>query len=118
MGVFNCQVSVSNLDGSGHREIDATVDTGATYTVLPTHLLDELGISPTRKGTFVMGDGRRVAMDIGHCWITINGKKAPTTIIFGSDDAAPLLGAVTLEELQLAVDPVAGRLIPTHSIWY
>ena len=65
-----------------------------------------------------MGDGRRVEMDVGHAWIKINGTSAPTTIIFGSDDASPLLGAVTLEELQLAVDPVAGRLVPTHSIWY
>lgn len=118
MGVFNCKISVSNLDGSNPREIDATVDTGATYTVLPAHLLSELGITPMRKGTFVIGDGRRISMDMGHAWITINGTKAPITIIFGSDDAAPLLGAVTLEELQLAVDPVAGRLVPTHSIWY
>jgi len=77
MGVFNCKVSVSNLEGSDLREIDAPVDTGATYTVLPTHLLHELGISPMRKGTFVMGDGRRVATDIGHGWITINGYESP-----------------------------------------
>ena len=118
MGVFNCKISVSNLEGSDLQEIDAPVDTGATYTVLPTHLLHELGISPMRKGPFVMGDGRRGAMDIGHGWITINGTKATTTIIIGSDDASPLLGEVTLEELQLAVEPVAGRLVPTHSIWY
>ena len=118
MGVFNCQISVSSLEGSDPREIEATVDTGATYTVLPAALLGELGIEPARKGIFELGDGRRVEMDIGHAWIKINGTEAPTTIIFGSDDASPRLGAVTLEELQLAVDPVAGRLVPTHSIWY
>lgn len=118
MGVFNCQISVSSLEGSDPREIEATVDTGATYTVLPTVLLEELGIEPARKGIFEMGDGRRVEMDIGELRVRINGGSVVTPVIFGSDDSAPLLGAVTLEELQLAVDPVAGRLVPTHSIWY
>lgn len=118
MGVFNCRVSVSSLDDSDARQIEATVDTGATYTVLPASLLGKLGVSPVRKGIFEMGDGRRVEMDIGELRVRINGGSVVTPVIFGSDDAAPLLGAVTLEELQLAVDPVAGRLVPTHSIWY
>ena len=118
MGVFNCQVSVCSLDRGQPREIDATVDTAATYTMLPTPLLRELGISPARKGVFEMGDGRRVEMDVGNAWVAINGTEAPSPVIFGGDDTAPLLGAVTLEILQLAVDPVGQRLVPTRSIMY
>ena len=118
MGVFNCPISVAGLNVGQTRQMEATVDTGATYTVLPTPLLRELGIAPVRKGIFEMGGGRRIEMDIGRAWVTINGVREVTPVIFGADDTAPLLGAVTLEELQLAVDPVGQRLVPTHSIWY
>ena len=33
-------------------------------------------------------------------------------VVFGDEDAEPLLGAVTLEEFGLGVDPVRRRLVP------
>ena len=39
-------------------------------------------------------------------------------VVFGEDDAPPLLGAYTLEGLALAVDPEAQRLVPTYMILY
>ena len=118
MGTFNWPVQISSLDGEHTREIEATVDTGATYTVLPANLLRELGVWVTRQARFELGDGRIVDMDIGEARATINGTSAFTQVVFGDDDTAPLLGAVTLEELLLAVDPVNQRLVPTHAIWY
>ena len=118
MGVFNCPLRISSLDNNRTREIEATVDTAATYSMLPNNVLNELGISPTRKGIFEMADGRREEMDIGELRVTINGSSAISPVIFGAEDSAPLLGAVTLEILLLAVDPVGQRLVPTHAILY
>ena len=50
MGVFNCPISVSSLDGGESREIDATVDTGATYTVIPAVLLKDPRHFPGPQG--------------------------------------------------------------------
>ncbi len=44
--------------------------------------------------------------------LTVDEETAATTCIFGDPDSMPLLGAVTLEECGLAVDPVRKRLVP------
>ena len=49
MGVFDWPIRVSNLDGERSLDIEATVDTGASFTVLPAGMLEHLGIAPTRR---------------------------------------------------------------------
>ena len=118
MGTFKWTLRVASMDGEKSREIEATVDTGAAYTTLPARLLRELGIAPMDKRRFLLADGRRTWMDIGRAWVTIDGKSEVTLVVFGEDDAPPLLGAYTLEGLALAVDPLGQRLVSTNLIMY
>ena len=118
VGTFNWPLRISSMDGQRSRDIEATVDTGAAYTTLPARLLRELGVAPTGKRRFLLADGRRVDMDFGQAWATIDGESVVTLVIFGEDDGPALLGAYTLEGLALAVDPVEQRLVPTHMIMY
>ena len=118
MGVFNWPIRISSLDQDDWREIEATVDTGATYTVVPAALLRDMGVAVTRQDVFELADGRRLEMDRGRIWITIHGNTEVTPVVFGQDGTAPLLGAITLQELALAVDRVGERLVPRPSIWY
>ena len=118
MGTFKWPLRISSMDGQQAQDVEATVDTGAAYTTLPGSLLRELGIEPMDKGVFLLADGRRVEMDIGRAWATVDGSSEVTLVVFGEDDAPALLGAYTLEGLRLAVDPIAQRLVPTHLIMY
>ena len=118
MGTFNWPLRITSMDGQQVRDIEATVDTGAAYTTLPTSLLRELGVAPVGKRRFLLADGRRIEMDYGEARATIDGESVTTLVVFGEDDAPPLLGAYTLEGLALAVDPVEQRLVPTHLIMY
>ena len=118
MGTFKWPLRISSMDGQQAQDIEATVDTGAAYTTLPARLLRELGVERMDRGTFLLADGRRVEMDIGRVWATVNGASEVTLVVFGEDDAPALLGAYTLEGLRLAVDPTAQRLVPTHLIMY
>ena len=118
MGTFTWPLRISGMDGQQTLEIEATVDTGAAYTTLPARLLRELGIAPMGKRTFLVADGRRVSMEYGQAWATIDGESVVTIVIFGEDGAPPLIGAYTLEGLALAVDPTSQRLVPTHLIMY
>ena len=118
MGTFNWPIRISSMDGQRTRDIEATVDTGAAYTTLPTPLLRELGVPPIGKRRLLLADGRRIEMNIGRAWVTIDGESEVTVVVFGGDNAPPLLGAYTLEGLGLAVDPLGQRLIPTHLIMY
>ena len=118
MGTFKWPLRISSMDRRQVQDIEATVDTGAAYTTLPASLLNKLGVEPTGKRRFLLADGRRVDLDYGRAWATINGDSEVTIVVFGEDDAPPLLGAYTLEGLALAADPTSQRLVPTHLIMY
>ena len=118
MGTFKWPLRISSMDGQQARDIEAAVDTGATYTTLPARLLRELGVAPIGKRRLLLADGRRIELDYGQAWATIDGESVVTLVIFGEDNAPALLGAYTLEGLALAVDPVEQRLVPTHLIMY
>ncbi len=54
--------------------------------------------------------------DIGHSWIRVSGRSVVTLVVFAGLEAAPLLGAYTLEGLRFAPDPIGGRLIPVPGL--
>ena len=114
MGTFKWPLRIASMDGQQARDIEATVDTGASFTTLPASILRELRIEATGKRGFLLADGRRVDMNYGQAWATIDGESVVTIVVFGEDEAPPLLGAYTLEGQALAVDPEAQRLVPTH----
>ncbi|MXY88170.1 MAG: hypothetical protein F4Y92_04875 [Dehalococcoidia bacterium] len=118
VGTFTSPLRIADVNGRQSREVEATVDTGAAYTVLPGRLLRELNVEPLGQRRLLLADGRRMNADIGEARATIDGETVTTLVIFGEDDAPPLLGAYTLEGLGLAVDPVEQRLVPAHLIMY
>ena len=118
MGTFSWPLRISSVDGQQVQDIEATVDTGATYTIAPASLLRELKIEPTGRRRLLLADGRRAEMEIGEARVAVNGDSVTTLVVFGQDGAPALLGAYTLEGLGLAVDPVERKLVPTHLIMY
>ena len=99
MGTFKWPLRISSMDGQQSQNIDATVDTGASFTTLPSNLLRELGIEPTGKRGFLVADGRRVEMEYGQAWATIDGESVVTIVVFGVEEAPPLLGPTPWEGL-------------------
>ena len=106
MGVFHCTITVSPVTGPDSRRTEAIVDSGASYSVIPARLLNELGIQPKRSDVFMLADGTRHEEVIGEARVAV------TPVVFGSDEALPLLGAVTMQELNLVVDTKGERLVP------
>ena len=60
MGTFRVRIEVGGPDLERFEPVEALVDTGATYTVLPRPLLQELGIAAHTRAPFVLADGREV----------------------------------------------------------
>ena len=116
MGTFTWPMRISSMDGQQSLEVEATVDTGAFYTMLPARMLLELGVEPIGNRTFLIADGSRVEMQYGRAWATIDGESEITIVAFGEDSAPPELGAYTLEGLALVVDPSSQRLVPANLI--
>ena len=116
MGTFRVQVEIGDPTGEFWETVDALVDTGATYTMIPTPLLRRLGVKPYTRGVFTRADGSHAEHDIGHGWIRVGGRTVITLVVFGEAVAEPLLGAYALEGLRLAPDPVGRRLVPVPGL--
>src|SRR5205085_1350507 len=113
VGTFRVRIEVGGPRRERFVPIEALVDTGSTYTVLPHALLEELGVAVDRRALFVLADGSEVERKLGRAWVRFDGREEYTLVVFG-DHA--LLGAVTLEEFLLAPDPVEGRLVPVRGL--
>ena len=86
------------------------MDTGATYTMLPARTLEGLGVVPSREILVRLADGRRVPRKLGVAVVRYRSFWTPTWVMFGEPGDASVLGALTLEELSLQVDPLSQRL--------
>lgn len=116
MATFHVEVTVSNLrDASRSVTLLLLVDTGATFTTLPAEIVDALGLEPIDRRQVRLGDGREERWGVGEIRIRVNEHECPSVCFMGPRGGPALLGAVTLEELGLDVDPTHKRLVPTTS---
>src|SRR6185436_16474440 len=108
MGVFRTTIEIQNLDRlRAPRSLpDTLVDTGSEYTWIPRDVLEGLKITVERTLGFIVADGRRIDRDIGYALIRAGGSEAPELVVFAESADMSLLGAHTLEGLNLKVDPV------------
>jgi len=109
MGLFRVPARLTGPTGQS-EEVELLVDTGATLLVVPADLAGRLSLVPRRHHPVVVAGGRREVWPVAEVQLTLNGQEV-TTPCFISPAGPPLLGAVALESLFLAVDPVAKRLI-------
>lgn len=114
MCTFTVEIEVGDTQARRFERLEGLVDTGATNTVVPRSLLRALGVTPYRKSSFQLADGRQLELDVGRTWVRVDGQEEYTQVVFGPEDSEPILGAVTLEEMALSVDPVAHRLRPVN----
>ena len=111
MGIFRVPIEIGDLQASRFETVEALVDTGATYTMIPRSLLARLGISPGWRRTFALADGREREFDMAETRARLGGVTVTTIVLFGEENVTPLLGAYTLEGFGLAVDPARQRLV-------
>ena len=114
MGTGTVTIEIGDPQGRQFEEIDVIVDTGSTYTAVPRQMLQRLEIPVERTLPSETADGRIVPVDVGETTIKLEGLQFHTPVIFAEDNEPSLLGVVSLEQAALAVDPLAGRLIPTN----
>ena len=107
-------IEIAPMDQSRFEQIDALVDTGATYTVVPRDVLERLGIMPQFRRRFRVVDGRVVELDMAWAVVRVEGEMTYTICVFGEPETDVLLGRVTLQSLGLKVDTLKQRLVPAE----
>ena len=110
MGTFEVTIEVVHPIERRFIVVEAVVDTGASHTILPSSLLEELGVERKQEVTVGFGNGTAEVCHIGEARIAYAGTEWTCPVIFGADDVY-LLGPTTLELFNLAVDPVRQELV-------
>ena len=88
------------------------MDTGAGYSVVPRPILEALGCRPIRTQRVVPADGRAEEWSVGQVEVECEGRRTTTPVLMGPPAGPLLIGATTLEELGLGIDPLNRRLVP------
>jgi clan AA aspartic protease len=118
VGIFRTTIEIQNLDlRNPPRALPETmVDTGSEFTWVPRRVLEELGIRAQRKQAFEVADGRRIEREIGYALVRAGGTEAPDLVVFAESGDMTLLGAHSLEGLNLKIDPVRKELVPAGPV--
>lgn len=113
MGTFRIDVEIASPARREERRRFASVlvDTGAELSVFPATVLESLNVDRLKRLHFRQADGTVLSRWTGSAIIYAAGTLATDDVVFGEPGDLLLLGARTLEGLNLRIDPVARRLV-------
>jgi len=93
------------------------VDTGSEYTWLPEAVLERIGVVKEKKDlSFVMANGSIITRNVGFAIIRVEKYFTIDEVVFAEKGDLILLGARTLEGLNLVVDSSRKRLVAAGPI--
>lgn len=113
MGTFRINVEIENPVLPGRRSSlpSVLVDTGSELSWVPAPILESLGIERTKVSRFRQANGTILERWTGLALVHAAGTFTGDDVVFGEPDDMVLLGARTIEGLNLRVDPVAKQLV-------
>lgn len=106
MGLIHVMVALRSLGSSnGSYAADFLVDTGATDSLAPGAELNKIGVQPVGLKAYELANGVVVEYPFGLVEITFMGEVTAGRVIFGPDNAEPILGVTALESVGITIDP-------------
>jgi len=118
MGCFSTSITIENPARRGESRFGghALVDTGSEFTWVRREDLDALGILPERLERFIVADGREISREIGYAIVHVAGRSTNDDVVFAEPGDMVLLGARSLEGLNLRVDAQHKTLVPAGPV--
>jgi predicted aspartyl protease len=88
------------------------VDTGSEYTWVPEPLLEKIGVNREKKDlAFVMANGQQITRSVGFAIVRVDKAFTVDEVVFAEKGDLLLLGARSLEGLNLVVDSRQKKLV-------
>ncbi|MBI2172454.1 MAG: aspartyl protease [Chloroflexi bacterium] len=116
MGTFRQNIAFVSADGQRREELDAQVDTGATFSSAPADVLERLGVRPETRVRLRLANNAVEERLLGFARAELVEEERIIPVVFGRTGEPPLIGATTLEIFLLAVDLVEQRLVPVEGL--
>jgi predicted aspartyl protease len=114
MGTFRTECTIQNILNKARFVVvpDCLVDTGSELTWAPAPMLESIGVQRVKKDkTFVLANGQQITRAIGFAIVRLGKEFTVDEVVFGEPGDLNLLGARTLEGLNLQVDPAHRQLV-------
>lgn len=115
MGTFRVNVKLFNVADRARTAVvpQMLVDTGSEATWAPRRILESLGVQPEQKDrSFVMANGQVITRTVGYAVLEVAPNfKTVDEVVFAEDGDLSLLGARSLEGLNVRVDPEGKQLV-------
>jgi predicted aspartyl protease len=113
MGTFRIDVAIENPARLGTRRLveSVLVDSGAELSWIPADILESLGIPRLKVWRFRQADGTVLERSAGPALVYAGGTMTSDEVVFGEPPDMVLLGARSLEGLNLRVDPFRKILV-------
>ena len=114
MGTFSVGCKIANhTDRTKSARIPRLlVDTGSEYTWIPATTLEKIGVQRDKKDLqFVMANGTHITRSVGFAIVYVENTLTTDEVVFAEKGDLILLGARSLEGLNLTVDPRKKKLV-------
>lgn len=113
MGTFRTDVEIEHPARPGDRRLvrSALVDTGAALSWFPGEIVESIGPRRVKRWHFRQADGSVLARWTAEVVVHVAGTSTIDEVVIGEPGDLVLLGARSLEGLNLRVDPVSMRLV-------
>ena len=119
MGTFHIGCKVENVvDRSKSATLSKLlVDTGNEYTWITETILEKFGILSEKKDlAFIMANGQQITRSVGFAILRVGAASTVDEVVFGELGDQQLLGARSLEGLNLTVDSSGKQLVDAGAI--
>ena len=114
MGTFHIGCRVENHVRRDRSAIipKMLVDAGSEYTWIPSPKLENIGVAREKKDVrFVMANGQLISRSVGFAILHVGKSFTIDEVVFAEPGDLILLGARTLEGLNLMVDSSKKKLV-------
>lgn len=126
MGTFHVGAKIESIvDRTRSAKLSRLlVDTGSEYTWVPEPVLERIGIQREKKDLeFIMANGQKITRSVGFAIVRVDKYFTVDEVVFAEKGDLLLLGARSLEGLNLTVDPrrkklVAAGPLPAATAWF
>ena len=116
MDIFRASQDFLPKDQIRTAEVDAVVDTGATYLCLPPSVIEQLGLLYSRSGNVKTANGDVERRIFSVADITIRDRSVRMDVMENDGNTPSLIGYLVLEAMDFVVNPKTQGLMgnPEH----
>ena len=107
-------IGLGPVDGARFQRVNAVVRTSSHFSVMPSPLLQMLGIDPQWTDRLRNQGGSEVEHSLAEVRVRIDDRERTTICVFGPADSQPVLGKYTLDAFGLGLDEAESKLVPAQ----